>query len=243
MPRAIVIGISLITVCYLLINVAYITVLGKSGILKSPAVAVSVGNLYLGPVTWIVPLFVAASTFGAVNGMVLTNGRLLYVAARDGLMPSLLAMINVKRFTPLPSLLFTTLISIVMLIPDSSKFTTLVDFFSFAAWLFYGGTFFSLLWLRYKQPNKRRPYRVWIIVPVGMSLASIYLIIAPIFGDPMGSLIALAVILAGLPFYFFFVYSDLSPKWLNNGVDSFTSWCQKVFDLAMTDPEEVPVPF
>ncbi|XP_031563576.1 b(0,+)-type amino acid transporter 1-like [Actinia tenebrosa] len=243
MPRAIVIGISLITVCYLLINVAYITVLGKSGILISPAVAVSVGNLYLGPVTWIVPLFVAASTFGAVNGMVLTNGRLLYVAARDGLMPSLLAMINVKRFTPLPSLLFTTLISIVMLIPDSSKFTTLVDFFSFAAWLFYGGTFFSLLWLRYKQPNKRRPYRVWIIVPVGMSLASIYLIIAPIFGDPMGSLIALAVILAGLPFYFFFVYSDLSPKWLNNGVDSFTSWCQKVFDLAMTDPEEVPVPF
>ncbi|EDO41545.1 predicted protein [Nematostella vectensis] len=243
MPRAIIIGISLITVCYLLINVAYITVLGASGILESEAVAVSVGNMYLGPVKWIVPLFVAASTFGAVNGMVLTNGRLLYVAARDNLMPSLLAMIHVKRFTPLPSLLFTTLVSVIMLIPETSSFTTLVDFFSFAAWLFYGGTFLSLLWLRYKRPNQHRPYRVWVVVPIIMSISSIYLIVAPITGDPFGSLIALAVIAAGLPFYFLFVYSNLTPKWFLRMVDSFTEWNMKVMDLAMTDPEEVPVPF
>ena len=40
MPRAITIGISLTTVCYILVNVAYIAVLGSSGILKSEAVAV-----------------------------------------------------------------------------------------------------------------------------------------------------------------------------------------------------------
>ena len=40
MPKAITIGISLTTVCYLMVNVAYITVLGKAGILKSDAVAV-----------------------------------------------------------------------------------------------------------------------------------------------------------------------------------------------------------
>ena len=47
-----------------------------------------------------------------------------------------------------------------MLIPEASNFMTLVDFFSFAAWLFYGGTFAALLWLRYKQPNINRPYKV-----------------------------------------------------------------------------------
>ncbi|KAK3701454.1 hypothetical protein QZH41_004059 [Actinostola sp. cb2023] len=218
MPRAIVIGISLITVCYLLINVSYIAVLGKSGILHSEAVAISVGNLYLGPVNWIIPVFVAASTFGAVNGMVLTNGRLLYVAARDGLMPSLLAMIHIKRFTPLPSLFFTTLISIVMLVPETSSFETLVDFFSFASWVFYGSTFAALLWLRYKEPNKRRPYRVWLIVPIIMCFSSIFLMVAPITTNPWGSLIALAVILAGLPFYFLFIYSNLTPKWVISGM-------------------------
>ena len=40
MPRAIVIGISLTTVCYLMVNVAYVTVLGSAGILASEAVAV-----------------------------------------------------------------------------------------------------------------------------------------------------------------------------------------------------------
>ena len=126
--------------------------------------------------------------------------RLVYVAARDGLMPPLLAMIHVKRFTPLPSLFFTvsgstlydiklnisfkkilnfsfqhkpsliltkislsysqTIVSVLMLIPEASSFTTLVDFFSFAAWLFYGATFAALLWLRRTQANVARPYKV-----------------------------------------------------------------------------------
>ena len=123
--------------------------------------------------------------------------RLVYVAARDGLLPRLLAMIHVKRITPLPSLFFTvsrgimclpqmiffcnvallsiltctvkcsfsfcnlqTLISVLMLIPDASSFSSLVDFFSFAAWLFYGATFAALLWLRRSQANVPRPYKV-----------------------------------------------------------------------------------
>ena len=57
-------------------------------------------------------------------------------------------------------ILHQTLISVIMLIPDASSFSSLVDFFSFAAWLFYGGTFASLLWLRYKKPNLNRPYKV-----------------------------------------------------------------------------------
>ena len=55
--------------------------------------------------------------------------------------------------------------------------------------------------------------QVWVVVPIGMVLASLYLIIAPITVDPMGSLIALAIILAGLPFYFVFIGYELAPKW------------------------------
>ena len=52
------------------------------------------------------------------------------------------------------------LVSIIMLIPDSSSFMTLVDFFSFASWVFYGSTFAALLWLRWKRPSMHRPYKV-----------------------------------------------------------------------------------
>lgn len=241
MPRSIAIGISLTTVCYLVVNVAYITVLGKTGILESNAVAVSIGKLYLGPVHWIVPIFVACSTFGAVNGLLFTSGRLVYVAARDGLLPRLLAMIHVKRLTPLPSLFFTTLISVLMLIPDASSFSSLVDFFSFAAWLFYGATFAALLWLRRTQANVPRPYKVYIIVPIVMVLASIYLVVAPITTDPKGSLIALAIVLAGLPFYWLFVASDRAPKFILNATDKVTVWSQRVGNMAFEDPDTLPV--
>ncbi|XP_067053970.1 b(0,+)-type amino acid transporter 1-like [Acropora muricata] len=241
MPRSIAIGISLTTVCYLVVNVAYITVLGKMGILESSAVAVSIGKLYLGPVHWIVPIFVACSTIGAVNGILFTSGRLVYVAARDGLLPRFLAMIYVKRFTPLPSLFFTTLISVLMLIPDASSFSSLVDFSSFAAWLFYGATFAALLWLRRTQANVPRPYKVYIIVPIVMVLASIYLVVAPITTDPKGSLIALAIVLAGLPFYWLFVASDRAPKFILNATDKVTVWSQRVGNMAFEDPDTLPV--
>lgn len=49
-----------------------------------------------------------------------------------------------------------------------------------------------------------------------MLLASIYLVVAPITTDPWGSLIALAIIVAGLPFYWLFIYSDKAPKFILN---------------------------
>jgi len=85
------------------------------------------------------------------------------------------------------------------LIPDSSSFSTLIGFFSFASWLFYGGTFNALLWLRWKEPNRTRPFKVWVVVPIVMTLASLYLVIAPVLEEPIGSLVALGIILAGLP--------------------------------------------
>jgi len=54
------------------------------------------------------------------------------------------------------------------------------------------------------------------VVPIAMLLASIYLVVAPITTDPKGSLIALAIVLAGLPLYWLFVASDHAPKCILN---------------------------
>lgn len=48
----------------------------------------------------------------------------------------------------------------IMLIPDSSEFSTLVNYFSFAAWLSYFAVITALMYLRWKRPDAKRPYKV-----------------------------------------------------------------------------------
>lgn len=89
----------------MLTNVAFYTTLSPAEVLGSAAVAVSFANRLFGPLAWIMPVFVALSTFGAVNGILLTSSRLFYAGACEGQMPELLTMIQAKRLTPTPSVL------------------------------------------------------------------------------------------------------------------------------------------
>lgn len=57
-----------------------------------------------------------------------------------------------------------------------------------------------------------------------MLLASIYLVVAPITTDPEGSLIALGVVLAGLPFYWLFIGSDHAPKFILNAAGECSNY-------------------
>ena len=48
-----------------------------------------------------------------------------------------------------------------MILPESSNFGTLINYFNFVAWVSYGATFSALIWLRYKRPELERPYKVF----------------------------------------------------------------------------------
>ena len=106
LPRAIYISLPTVTVIYVLANVAYFAVLTPGELLEkqSPTVAVSFGNAMLGRFAWTMPLAVACSAFGSLNGAIFASSRLLFVGARSGHMPSFFAMINVHYFTPVPAL-------------------------------------------------------------------------------------------------------------------------------------------
>lgn len=75
LPLAIAISCTLVTVVYVLTNVAFYTTLSPEEILESKAVAVSFANKVFGPFALSIPVFVALSTFGAVNGILLTSSR------------------------------------------------------------------------------------------------------------------------------------------------------------------------
>ena len=150
LPRAIFISCVACLVIYVLTIVAFHTALSPAEVLGSEAVAVTFANRMYGPMAWIIPIFVACSTFGesspgitlqhlkkfagAVNGQLLTSSRLFFSGAREGQMPTLLTMIQVwqeceqgtkplqvRRSTPAPSVLVITGLSLLYL---TSRYTS-----------------------------------------------------------------------------------------------------------------------
>ncbi|XP_042616326.1 b(0,+)-type amino acid transporter 1-like isoform X2 [Cyprinus carpio] len=205
LPLAIIIGIPLVTVCYILVNIAYFSVLTPIEFLQSPAVAVTFGDRVLYPLSWIVPLFVVFSTFGAANGSCFTAGRLTYVAGREGHMVRIMSYISVKRYTPSPALIFNGLLSIIYIMP--ADITTLINYFSFAQWVFYGLTCLALIVMRFTRKELQRPVKVPIVIPVLVVIVSCYLVLAPIIDKPEWEYLYCTVfIVGGLLLYVPFIY-------------------------------------
>lgn len=95
-----------VTLVYALTNVAYFIVLSNDEIRSSEAVAVTFSEKILGVMSWIMPLFVALCTFGSLNGAIYASSRLFFVGARNGHLPLAISLIDIKRLTPVPSLIF-----------------------------------------------------------------------------------------------------------------------------------------
>ncbi|XP_042523773.1 B(0,+)-type amino acid transporter 1 [Dipodomys spectabilis] len=205
LPLAIILGIPLVMVCYILMNVSYFTVMTPTELLQSQAVAVTFGDRVLYPASWVVPLFVAFSTIGAANGTCFTAGRLIYVAGREGHMLKVLSYVSIRRLTPAPALIFYGIIATIYIIPGDIN--SLVNYFSFASWLFYGGTVLGLIVMRFTKKDLERPIKVPIAIPVVVVLISVFLVLAPIISEPAWEyLYCVLFILSGLIFYFLFVH-------------------------------------
>jgi len=158
LPRAIAFSITLVTVVYVLTNVAFYTTLNVPEVLGSEAVAVTFAKVLYGPMAFLVPVFVALSTFGGVNGILLTSSRLFYAGACEGQMPEILSMIQVNKMTPAPAVIISALLSLGYLC--SSDIFSLINYVGFATWISIGLAVFCLPYLRWKHPEWNRPIKV-----------------------------------------------------------------------------------
>uniref|UniRef100_A0A2I3GW61 Solute carrier family 7 member 8 n=1 Tax=Nomascus leucogenys TaxID=61853 RepID=A0A2I3GW61_NOMLE len=223
LPRAIFISIPLVTFVYVFANVAYVTAMSPQELLASNAVAVTFGEKLLGVMAWIMPISVALSTFGGVNGSLFTSSRLFFAGAREGHLPSVLAMIHVKRCTPIPALLFTCISTLLMLV--TSDMYTLINYVGFINYLFYGVTVAGQIVLRWKKLDIPR---INLLFPIIYLLFWAFLLVFSLWSEPVVCGIGLAIMLTGVPVYFLGVYWQHKPKCFSDFIELLTLASQKM---------------
>jgi len=233
LPRAIAISIILCTLVYFMTNVAYYTTLSPDELLASDAVALSFAERLYGPMAWIIPMFVAMSTFGAANGILLTSSRLFYAGALEGQMPEVLTMIQINKMTPAPAVMFMSLLSLLYL--TTSDIFALINYAGFATWLSIGVGVGCLPYLRWKYPELPRPIKVSLFFPILYIIATIFVVTMPIFSRPMETVFGILMILTAVPVYFVFIAWKNKPKPVKQAIDSSTRFLQKL--LCVVSPE------
>jgi basic amino acid/polyamine antiporter, APA family len=202
-PRAIILGLLTVGGLYLLANVAYFQVLPFSAIAQSQHVASDVVQSFAGSrgARWLT-IAMAISALGALHVVVLTGARIPFAMARDGVFFQFAQRIHPTFRTPSGSLLFLGSIGAVLAL--SGTYEELYALFVFAVWIFFALTAIALLRLRKTEPDLTRPYRAWgyPVTPLIFLIAAIALTANLWMVRPVRSSLGLAVLLAGIPFYY-----------------------------------------
>ncbi|XP_014252466.1 large neutral amino acids transporter small subunit 2 isoform X2 [Cimex lectularius] len=226
LPRAIAISCTLVTFVYTMTNIAFYTTLSPQEVLESEAVAVTYANRLFGMFAWTIPLFVAMSTFGAVNGILLTSSRLFYAGACEGQMPEILTMIQISRLTPAPAVLCIALLSMLYL--TVSDIYALINYVGFATWLSIGVSVLCIPVLRWTQPNLARPIKVNLFFPIAYIAATIFVTVVPMVASPVETGIGCLMILTSVPVYLVFISWKNKPIFFNKVVGNLTHLLQKM---------------
>ncbi|KOB78217.1 UDP-N-acetylglucosamine 1-carboxyvinyltransferase [Operophtera brumata] len=201
--------------------------LRAQGVLGSAAVAVTFAERLFGYFALSIPLFVAASTFGAVNGVLLTSSRLFYAGAAQGQLPGMLTMVT-SRSTPAPavlavaflSLLYLTVSDIYALInyPQEPQNQDLADHCLILPYLFFqlsiGAAVLCLPVLRYTKPDMERPIKVNLFFPIIYIICTILVVAFPAFASPAETGVGCLMILTAVPVYMVLLYPNKQMPWL-----------------------------
>jgi basic amino acid/polyamine antiporter, APA family len=144
---------------------------------------------------------VAVSTFGALNGVILSGPRAYLAMARDGLLVSWAAAIHPRFHTPHRAILLQGVWAVILVATGTYRalFTRVV----YTEWVFFALMAWGLIRLR-SRAEYTPAYRVWgyPVVPIIFILCSAYIVINQIIADATNATTGLAFVAVGLPVYY-----------------------------------------
>ena len=217
LPLSLLLGTGLVTLLYILANVAYLSTLPLVGSADGATVfargiqhatqdrvGTAAAEVIFGSSgTVLMAIAILISTFGCANGLILAGARVYYAMARDGVFFRRVGSLNAKAVPAAGLIVQSVWVSLLCL---TGTYGQLLNYVIFAALVFYVMTTIGLFILRAKRPDAERPYRAvgYPALPaLYMALAAavaVILLIAP--KTRTEALSGLVLVLIGIPVYF-----------------------------------------
>jgi len=201
LPKALFLGTMGVILVYVVVNIAYLYILPLSVIAGSKIVAATAANVIFGATgAAFISAAVMFSSFGSLNGSILSSARVPFAMAQDGLFFKIFNKIHPRFHTPGNSLIVQGIWSSCLVF--SGTFDIITDYVIFAAWLFYALGAFGVFVLRKKMPDAPRAYKVWAypVTPIIFIVFATAFLINTIVSAPFNAAMGLFLILLGLPF-------------------------------------------
>jgi len=203
-PRALIIGILILTTIYVLVNVAYLHALTIDEMKGVPRIAEKAATVLIGPAgASFIALAVVVSTFGNNCAGLLAGSRLLFAMASDGVFFPAARRVHPRYRTPHIAIAALTIWSAVLAL--SGTYEQLFTYVMFASILFSAAAGAALFRLRQTMPERPRPYRTWgyPAVPALFILGSLAFVLNTLIQRPTESLLGLGLLALGLPAYWY----------------------------------------
>lgn len=208
MVRVLVLSIFIITAIYLLINGAFLRVLGMERMAASDAIAVDLMRVTLGePGVFLIGFLVALAALTSVNATIFTGARTNYALGRDFKAFAWLGKWHDKTSSPIHALLVQGIVALALIglgAMTRDGFQSMVDFTAPVFWFFFLAIGVSLMVLRRKKPHAPRPFMVplYPVTPIVFSGSCAYLLYSSLMYTGVGALVGVAVLLLGTLFFF-----------------------------------------
>ncbi|TWI79066.1 amino acid/polyamine/organocation transporter, APC superfamily (TC 2.A.3) [Lacibacter cauensis] len=201
-------GTLIVTIIYIAANIMYISVLPLNGgeqsiaFAKQDRVAVAAANEIFGSIgMYVIAVMIMISTFGCINGLVLSGARVYYTMAQDGLFFKQAGTLNenaVPQWALWAQCVWASLLCL------SGQYGDLLDMISFVVVLFYVLTIMGIFVLRAKRPDMERPYKAFaypvlpiIYIVLGLTFCFFLITMKPLYAG-----IGLGIVLLGIPVYY-----------------------------------------
>ncbi len=203
LPRALFWSLAIITLAYLLVNIAFVRVLGLEGTGASQAVAADMLRAVMGERgAQVISVLIAVSALTSANATILLSARTIYAFGRDEPMFGFLGRWSTRHDGPSNALLTLCLISLGLVLLGAvtrSGFSTMVDYTAPVFWLFFTLTGMSLFVLRRRFPDRVRPFSVplYPVTPLLFIAVCLYLLYSSVMYTGVGALVGIGVLAVG----------------------------------------------